>query len=68
MQISHQLLLQKMKLFGGLFDYGSVDFKEAKAFQREFLDKYDINIKETLNKARKFVKNWLICLFYYFFL
>ncbi|XP_054087765.1 uncharacterized protein LOC105210627 [Zeugodacus cucurbitae] len=51
-QISQQLLLQKMKLFGGLFDTGSVDFKEAASFQREFLDKYNIKIKDTLVKVR----------------
>ncbi|XP_049310068.1 sodium channel protein Nach [Bactrocera dorsalis] len=49
-QFSQQQLLQKMKLFGGLFDTGSVDFEEAAAFQRDFLDKYNISIKETLQK------------------
>nr|XP_036217967.1 sodium channel protein Nach-like [Bactrocera oleae] len=49
-QISHQQLLQKMKLFAGLFDTGSVDFQEAAAFQSEFLDKYNVNIQETLQK------------------
>ncbi|XP_039958751.1 sodium channel protein Nach-like [Bactrocera tryoni] len=49
-QFSHQQLLQKMKLFGGLFDTGSVDFEEAAAFQRDFLDKYNISIQGTLQR------------------
>lgn len=45
-----------MKLFAGLFDTGSVDFQEAAAFQSEFLDKYNVNIQETLQKACTFLK------------
>lgn len=40
-----------MKLFAGLFDSGSVDSKEAVTFQKEFLDKQNINITETLRKV-----------------
>ncbi|XP_020712887.1 pickpocket protein 28 [Ceratitis capitata] len=48
--LSHEKFLQKMKLFAGLFDSGSVDSKEAVTFQKEFLDKQNINITETLRK------------------
>ncbi|XP_017488484.1 PREDICTED: sodium channel protein Nach-like, partial [Rhagoletis zephyria] len=49
-QITPELWLQKIKLLAGIFDSGSVDFKEAAEFQKNFLDKQKYNITELLKK------------------
>ncbi|XP_036343716.1 uncharacterized protein LOC118752976 [Rhagoletis pomonella] len=50
-QLTPEIWLQKVKLLAGIFDSGSVDFKEAAEFQKNFLDKQKYNITELLKKV-----------------
>ncbi|XP_054729110.1 pickpocket protein 11 [Anastrepha obliqua] len=48
--LSQQQWLQKVKLFAGFFDSGSVDFKEVAEFQETFFNKQKYSVRETIAK------------------